>query len=391
MIKNLPTHFSNKLEINYNKNTAYLTDRVKLKSVLPGIVFGLFLAALGFYEWFNSFGSGGKELIPLQDGSVAYTSAIAVWFFDLCFVILGLALFLSNLLLFIHYNKYIIRNNNVIIIKRPVFKDKIILQETLDKYAGVRFRVEFIELGFMTQNRYIVELYHKNPKKSIPLYISKSAKNVRLKWKEYAKKFKLPAMINTDEGLKKIELKNLNKSLAAQAKLGVVEDKYDTYEHLPSSVTFVRKKDKMVLKVRKIVWDIYDIVAWVAIIITSCASAFVWFNLDAFTGILSSTLYILSFIAFVIVMVSVQILFRKEKLVIKKHKIVNTHKYMLFSTKHNEMMKKDVESVEVSENPLTGRYYVSIVSDKNTITFGAKMPIKDLQWIKRFLIHEIIH
>ena len=147
----------------------------------------------------------------------------------------------------------------------------------------------------------------------------------------------------------------------------------------------------MVLKVRKIVWDIYDIVAWVAIIITSCASVFVWFNLDAFTGILSSTLYILSFIAFVIVMVSVQILFRKEKLVIKKHKIVNTHKYMLFSTKHNEMMKKDVESVEVSENPLTGRYYVSIVSDKNTITFGAKMPIKDLQWIKRFLIHEIIH
>lgn len=390
MNKNLPPHFSNRLEINYNKHTAYLTDRVKLKSVLPGIVFGLLLVALGFYEWYNSFGGGGTELIPLQDKNALYTPVFAVWFFDLCFVIIGLALFFTNALLFIRYNKYIIKNNNVIIIRRPAFKNKIILQETLDKYSGVRFRVEFMEMGFLTQNRYIVELYHKNPKKSIPLYISKSAKNVRLKWKEYAKKFKLPAMIDTDEGLKKIELKNLNKSLADQVSLGFIEDKYDTYEYLPSSVTFVRKKDKMVLKVRKIVWDIYNIIAWIALFIISVASIFVWFNWDAFTGILSTTLYTLSFIALFIVIISVQVLFRKEKLVIKKHKIVNTHKYMLFSTKHNEMMKKDIEAIEVSENPLTGRYYVSIVSDKKTITFGAKMPIKDLQWIKRFLIHEII-
>ena len=91
-----------------------------------------------------------------------------------------------------------------------------------------------------------------------------------------------------------------------------------------------------------------------------------------------------------IIVVALQILFRKEKLVIKKHKIVNTHKYMLFSTKHNEIMKKDIEAIEVTQNPSTGRCFVSIISEDNTITFGAKMSIKDLQWIKRFLIHEII-
>lgn len=390
MSKNLPTHFSNNLEINYNKNTAYLTDRIKFKAVMPGIVFGLLLAVLGFYEWFNSFGNGGKELIPVNDGVALYKPLVAVWFFDLCFLILGLSLFITSLLLYIRYNKYIIRNNSVIIIKRPVFREKIILQEDLDKYTGVRFRIEFMESGFLTQNRYIVELYNNNPEKTIPLYITKSAKKVRLKWKEYAKKFKLPAMINTDEGLKKIELKNLNKSLANQVKLGFVEDKYDPYENLPSTVTFVRKQDKMVLKVRKIVWDVYNFIAWFTLFIISVASIFVWVNLDAFTGTLSSTLYILSFIALAIVIISIQILFRKEKLVIKKHKIVNTHKYMLFSTKHNEMMKKDIESIEVTENPLTGRYYVSIISDSNTITFGAKMNIQDLQWIKKFLIHEII-
>ena len=388
MNKNLPTHFSNKLEINYNKRRSFLTDRIKLQPVLPGIIFGLLLAVIGIYEWSNSFGVGAKELIPSD--TTPYKPILSVWFFDACFIILGLSMFVINLLLYIRYNKYSIFNNKVTIIKRPIFCKKIILQENLDNYTGVRFRIEFMESGFLTQNRYIVELYHKNPEKVVPLYVTKNAKNVRKKWKEYARKFKLPAMINTHEGLKKIELKNLNKSLSEQVKLGFVKDDYDTYEDLPSSVTFVRKKDKMVLKVRKILWDIYNFIAWFTIFIISIASIFVWVNIDAFTGTLNSTLYILSFIALAIVIVSVQILFRKEKLVIKKHKIVNTHKYMLFSTKHNEMQKKDIEVIEVTENPLTGRYYVSIISDDNTITFGAKMAIKDLQWIKKFLIHEII-
>ena len=222
---------------------SYLTDKVKLKSVLPGVIFGFLLAALGFYEWFNAFGVGGKELIP-SDTTSLYKPTFAVWFFDLCFIILGLSLFITNALLFIRYNKYIIKNNSVIIVKRPIFREKIILQESLDKYQGVRFRIEFMESGFMTQNRYIVELYHQNPEKIIPLYITKSAKTVRSKWKEYAKKFKLPAMINTDGGLEKIELKYLNKSLSERVKLGLIKDEYDTYEKLPNAVTFVRKSDK---------------------------------------------------------------------------------------------------------------------------------------------------
>ena len=389
MNEKLPTHYSNKLEINYNKHSAYLTDRVKLKAVLPGIIFGLMLAVLGLYEWLNAFGGSGGEITPV-DTAVTYKPVLAVWFFDLCFILLGLGIFITNIFLFIRYNKYIIKDNSVIIIKRLIFRDKVILQENLDKYTGVRFRVEFMESGFLTQNRYIVELYNPNFEKIIPLYITKSSKNVRKKWKEYAKKFKLPAMIYTDEGLKKIELKNLNKSIAEQVKSGFIEDNYDTYEVLPSAVAFTRKSDKMVLKVRKIVWDVYNFVAWFSIFIISLTAIFVWFNIASFTGLLLSTLYILPFVAVLIVIVAIQILFRKEKMVIKKHKIVNTHKYMLFSTKHNEMLKKDIEAIEVTGNPVTGRYYVSIISDDNTITFGAKMAIQDLQWIKKFLVHEII-
>ena len=75
---------------------------------------------------------------------------------------------------------------------------------------------------------------------------------------------------------------------------------------------------------------------------------------------------------------------------IKKDKIVNTHKYMLFSTKHDEIPKTAIEAIDITENPASGRYFVSVISDEKSITFGAKLPIKDLRWVKKFLIHEVI-
>ena len=388
MHHNVPTHLSNRLELNYKKRDAFLTDRANLKLLLPGIVFGFLLFLLGIYEWNNVF-RGGTEIIPPSE-TVTYHSVFAVWFFDLCFAVVGIGMVVTNILLYIRYNKYKFIGKKVTIIKRPILRDKLILQEDLKNYTGVRFRVEFLQSGFLTQNRYIVELYHPNPEKIVPLYLSTSAKGVRKKWKDYARAFKLPAMIDTDSGLKKIEIKNLNKSVAQLYKMGLLKDEYDQYDPLPDTISFVRKKDKMVLKVRKILWDAYNLLAWLAIALIAAIVLMIAANPEVFKEVFSSTMYSMIIAGILIIVVALQILFRKEKLVIKKHKIVNTHKYMLFSTKHNEIMKKDIEAIEVTQNPSTGRCFVSIISEDNTITFGAKMSIKDLQWIKRFLIHEII-
>lgn len=389
MNNTVPSHLSNKLELNYKNKNSFLTDRANLKLLLPGIIFGFLLFLLGIYEWLNAFESGGEEIIPAAE-IPAYKPVLAVWFFDLCFVLVGLGMVITNILLYIRYNKYKFNGKKVTIVKRPILRDKLILQEDLQNYTGVRFRVEFLQSGFLTKNRYVIELYHPNSEKIVPLYLSTSAKGVRRKWKEYARAFKLPALINTDNGLKVIELKNLNKSVGELYRLGLIKDDYDDYDDLPAAISFARKKDKMVLKVRKIVWDAYNLLAWLAIILIGAIVLLVLTNLPTFRQVFASTLYSMSVAGIIIIVVAIQILFRKEKLVIKKHKIVNTHKYMLFSTKHNEIMKKDIEAIEVTENPATGRYFVSIISEDNTITFGAKMATKDLQWIKKFLIHEIV-
>lgn len=389
MCNSTPVHFSNNLELDFAKRKSFLTDRAELKLLLPGVVFGFLLFLLGIYDSCNML-RGGEKIFLLQD-IVSHKPLVAAWFFDACFMLVGLGMMLSNIFLYIRYNKYKFLGQKVLIVKRPFGHPKQIIEENIRNYVGVRFRVEFVQTGFLNKNKYIIELYHPNPNKNVPLYLSTSPDGVRKKWKEYARLFKLPALINTDNGLKTIERKNLSKSLCALYKLGLIEDTYDAYDNLPPTITFVRKKDKMVLKVRKIVWDIYNIFAWMAIVCMGCFGAFILFNLNSFKQSTHPSLYTLLLIIAIIIFVAVQILFRKEKLVIKKHKIVNTHKYMLFSTKHNQILKKDIEAIEVTENPATGRYFVSIISEDNTITFGAKMKIKDLHWIKRFLIHEIIN
>ena len=92
----------------------------------------------------------------------------------------------------------------------------------------------------------------------------------------------------------------------------------------------------------------------------------------------------------ILVIAAIWILLRKDKLVIKADKIVHVHKFMLFSRKHDEIGKKEIEEIDVTLNPVSGRYFVSLISDRKNIIFGKKLPIEDLRWVKKFLIHEII-
>ena len=385
-MKKIPLYFSNNLEFIMKSGAGSCTDRAKLPSLIPAMMVGLLLVLLGAYEWAQVFRGGD---IGIGDAPT-YQPILSVWFFDLCFVLVGIGIITSNILTYLDYNKYQISSSAVTIIHRRLFGGKKIIKEKLSSYIGVRFRVEFLQSGIVTKNRYIIELYQKNNERMVPLYISTSNKKVRLKWKEYAKLFKLPAAIDTDEGLKLVDAKDLSKSLATLYKQGRIVDDYDDYERLPSSIRFVRKKDKIVIKIRKIVWDAYNIIAWFIVGITFLVM------LVALRAIVLSgagapwILYMISTGALLLIIAMVFVLFRKEKLVLKRHKIVNTHKYMLFSTKHNQIMKKDIAEVEVTENPATGRWFVSIIADNNTITFAAKLPKKDLRWIKRFLIHEIV-
>ena len=210
-------------------------------------------------------------------------------------------------------------------------------------------------------------------------------------WEYYARTLGLPALLMTDEGITTRRVEDLDKSIRQLAKEGLIENKYDDRSPLPNALALVRKRDKTVIKTRKIVWDAYNIMAWIAICLFGCillvASLSDEFGTDTGHSPLVIAAYIIGTLG---IIASIWVLFRKDKVVIKPHKVIIVHKFMLFSRKNNEVLKDDIESVEVSFNPATERYFVTITSDDRTLIFGKKQPIEALRWVKQFLINEII-
>ena len=393
MSHNQPHHFSNKFKLDMNRQPTRSSDRTSLRFVRPGLVFGVLLMFIGAFELFNGFRHVKTDFDTLiaEGDIVEYQPLVSPVFFDVVFILIGLGMVAAAILSYLRYRKIGYDGKNITIVNRSGWGNKNTIVENIKNYQGVRLRIDMVQLGLMTSNRYIVELYHKDPAKIIPLYISLSGSNVRRIWEEYARAFKLPALINTDEGLVSRDVKNLNKSVKTLAELGYVIDNYDSFEPLPDNIAYARKKDKIVLKVRKVIWDAYNILAWIAIFIIGTAVLIGAFNFEQMRPKLVTPGFMaLQLAALGIIIAAVFVLFRKEKLVIKKHKIVHTHKYMLFSTKHDEIPKDKIEMVDVTENPVTGRYFVSLISDDKTITFGRKLPKEDLRWVKKFLIHMII-
>ena len=352
MVK-FPLYYSNNLSLTLNNGQGYCTDKANVLSSLPALCVGFLLISLGILEWLDLLKINNAPAINDITQSIihSYTPVFSVYFFDFCFILLGILIVTTNLLNFFQYNKYLFKKGNITIIHRRLFSGKKVIIEDKKNYKAVRFRIEFTQSGLVTKNRYIIELYHKDINKIIPLYISTNNANIHRKWKEFVKLFKLPAIICTDKGMKIIENKDLGKSIISLHKSNVIKDDFDTYEKLPKTLVFVRKKDKIVIKVKKIIWDAYSmflcaggIIASIILIATVC----VYFsNTSEIYG-----LKWLSVLLFFVILLILQLLFKKDKLVIKRKKIIHVHKYMLFSTKHSQIMKKDIEAINKRLNEL---------------------------------------
>lgn len=142
----------------------------------------------------------------------------------------------------------------------------------------------------------------------------------------------------TDEGMAVRKVEDLDKSLRELAAQGLVENHYNSRAPLPPSLALVRKRDKTVIKTRKIIWDAYNIIAWVAIFlfggILLAASLSDEFGTETGRNPFVLAAYIIGILG---ILASVWVLFRKDKIVIKPHKIIIVHKFMLFSRKNNEL------------------------------------------------------
>ena len=394
MKQRFPKHLSYDYKLEIGRLPAKANDRLSLRVILPAVFVGVLMVLLGILEMSNSFlGETDSKIFDKFMEFNADSSRLLVnhLFSDYAFIILGLGIIAGAIIAHIRYKKIYFDGRVFDVDFKGVFGEAELFSENLRNYRGVRMRIEFFQFGIMTKNKYIIELEHIDPGKTIPLYISTDSNGIYDIWHYYAKRLEKPTIMDTDTGLKVVETKNLNKSLRNYiVSTGQAPD-YMVIPPLPRSFKYVQKDNKVVLVARKAFWDILSVIVSIWLTVYAAALGFVFYNYDKIAQSFVAWKFNLGLaVASLIFVLCLSWLFKKEKIVIKDNRIILIYKFFLLSRKSNEVDIDGLKDIEIMRSPANNRYYLALISQYNVAAFGAKMPLENLQWVKNFLIHEIL-
>ena len=380
MFIHVPDHFSSHFVFDMRKHPATATDRSSLFFVFCGWLCGALLLCLGLFELFSF-------LTAEQNNGQSF---LLVEIFAFVIILIALGLIIGATFSFIRSKKFIFDGNSFTIIYRPAIGIRHTLTEPLENYAGVRLRVLFVQSGLFNKSRYIIDLYHKDNNKIIPLYISTKNNNIRNIWESYARQFSLPALSIGDRGLVRRECADLDKSLKelfAEGKLPyIASGKLPA----PESLNLTDKLRETVITPKGIFWDVFSslslFIAIAAVFLLTAGAVYLTIIGADISGlywaigggVLLATAYF-----FLRLFCSYRlILTPKEVTIIKTLFGANIGK--------DSLDNAYIENVELSYNPTIDRYSLSVISDDKIITFGSRLPVGDLLWLKDFVIRKLV-
>ncbi len=380
MFVHIPDHFSSHLKFDFHKLPAKITDRSPIIKSLAGCFFGFLLFGLGIFEFFtflSAENSGAHSLLTVE-----------IFAFIVSLIALGLIIF--STLSIIRYKKIIFDGNIFTILYRPAIGIKHKITEPLENYTGVRFRVLLAQTGLFNKNRYIIDLYHQDNNKIIPLYISTNNQNIRKIWESYARIFKLPALSIGDRGLVQRSCNDLDKSLKELYNEGKLPFIASGKFPAPSSLNVEETKESTIISPAGIYWDAFStlflLIAIFAMLILIGGGVY----LTTLGTALPLKYWAMGGILFVAAVYFAAKLFTSYKLIIRNNEIsiVETLAGSLVNKK--SIPTANIENIELNYNPVIDRYGIAIISDDKTITFSGRLPVNDLLWFKDFIIRKLI-
>lgn len=383
MLVRVPDHLSTNFKFTFKglpEKPAKASDRVHFSYVLFGFIFGLMLLCLGCFELL-SFLTVENNVTP---------SIFLYEIFAIVVTVIGFVVITFSMISFIRYKKFIFDGRVFHITYRPALGIKQKFSEPLENYVGVRLRVLFTQVGLVNKNKYVIDLFHHDANKIIPLYISTINTDIRRIWEAYSKMFKLPALSVGDRGLVQRDFNDLNKSikeLATENKLPyIVGGKLPA----PSSLYIEETGTATIVRPSGIYWDFINkmYISLSILISIILISAGVYMTLS---GRLLPTQYLAyGAIMFLFAIYFVTKLFKSYRLDIFEDRIVITKMLFDSTLKMEAIFNKDIESVELGYDSTMDRYNISIIADNKAISFGVKLPINDLLWLKDFIIRKLV-
>jgi len=390
MKQRLPKHLSYDYKLDVENLPTKISDRLSLKVVLPAIVLGFLMAFFGALDLLGYLAQNTYSANFELSEDVRPPLINHLWV-DYSFIIIGLGIILSSIIAHIRYKKIYFNGRVFSVDFRGVFGDVEMFREHLRNYSGIRLRIVFFQFGILTKNKYIIELEHIDSQKTVPLYISTDGTGIYEIWHYYAKMLGKPIISLTDEGLVFKEVYDLDKNLKEYAASTGMLPVYDMPK-APKSVSCLKKEDKIVIKTQKTYWTPLTIIAGLWLFFYTAllfAATYHYKKLVQVSGSEIKTALIFG-AAYFLMVTLFAMLFRKEKLIIQNRKLALISKFMIFYHKEDEVDLDSIKDVEVTYNPVSETYYLSIISNDRIMIFGSKTPVKELLWIRDFIINEVI-
>ncbi|MBR1600435.1 MAG: hypothetical protein IJ677_02530 [Alphaproteobacteria bacterium] len=388
-----PDHYSYKFKFDIEKLPAIYTDKISSKISICGIFSGLLFVMLGLFELVSYFMDISDESYNFAT-SPQLSSESVFWFrysFDSFILLFGLLIVFLSVSALLRCKTIFFDGENIRITHKPLFGEEKVEVETLYKYLGVLLKVEYYQFGLINRNRYIIELYHKEKNKRVPLYISTSGENIRQIWEYYSEKLRMPALFMTDHGLVSRNHNELDKTLKIMSKRWQLDAVYDEEKNAPSSLKYKEKSDRVILKEKRLFFDVYTILSLWGILILGSLMIYAGINYQVVLQYIGFGWFIGALgIGLLVIMFSLISIFCKDVLIINKHDLILGHNLTFLRMDIEFMPKDEIESIDIGHNPITDRYYLSIISHNKSMIFGKNMPIDDLRWIRGCLIREIV-
>lgn len=380
MLVHIPDHFSSKFAFDFSKLPTSHTDRSSSKLAICSLLCGLGLLCLGIFELFSFIKNHGDET----------QSFVSLEIFAIIVILIALFIIAHGLHSLIRYKKFHFDGKDFRITYRPALGVKHHIVEPLSNYIGIRFRVLYKQTGLIGKNKYIIDLYHKDNSKIIPLYISTKNKNIRDIWENYAKLFKLPALSIGDRGLAQRDFKDINKTLKELSSVGKLP--FIASGEMPNPNGITIKNDNNNIRISQIFahWDIFS-------------STFVFIALSVmFLLIIGATYltlignsipvkyWILGITTLVILSTFTAKMFSKSIIDIGKTEL--SVKDTLFGTITSTYSARidEIENIELIYNPNIDKYNIAIIHKRGVIVFKNKLNVDNLIWIRDFLIRKVI-
>lgn len=388
-----PDHYSYKFKFDIEKLPATYTDKIATKISVCGMFSGILFIVLGLFELVSYFMDLSDESYDFNMPSQV-TAEDIFWFrytFDGFILLFGIIIVFLSLAALVRRKTIFFDGDGIRITHKPLFGEEKVETDKLYNYLGVLLKVEYYQFGLINRNRYIIELYHKEKNKRVPLYISTSGQDVRQIWEYYSEKLKMPALFMTDHGLVSRHHNELNKTLKDMSKRWQLDFLYDEEQNAPASLKYSVKKDRVILKEKRLFFDVFTFLSLLAIILLTALIIYAGMHYEDAVRYMGFWYFAgVTMFGMLIVMLSIISIFCKDVLIVTKHDLILGHNLALLRMDIEFIPKEDIESVDIGHNPLTNRYYLSVISHDKSMIFGKNMPIEDLRWIRGCLIREIV-